>query len=277
MNGACGVSLIGTTTAAAPGRVSGLRDRTEALLKNGKRRYLEALKRKPAVGRTKELDKDLDAGTWSVALVVDPPRSDALPDKQFMNSFAVANPNYTGWPVWLDPRGFNPGVVDKGWEALIIPTVSKAVDFMRMDPKGEFYLHQLLRDDFTDKVERGKALDAIWVVLQTTEAIAVGLSVVKAVGWPIDGTKLGFGFRWTKLSGRELTSWARPMVGISPNHFAVDDSAEKFVELPLDTPASAIAPYVEKVVNDLFSAFAAYQMPQQAIEEWVKRLIERRL
>jgi len=59
-----------------------------------------------------------------------------------------------------------------------------------MDPKGEFYLHQLLRDDFADNVERGKALDAIWVVLQTTEAIAVGLSVVKAVGWPIDATKL---------------------------------------------------------------------------------------
>jgi hypothetical protein len=67
------------------------------------------------------------------------------------------------------------------------------------------------------------------------------------------------------------------MVGISPNHLAVDDNAENFVELPLDTPASAIAPYVEKVVNDLFSAFAGYQMRQEAIEEWVKRLIERRL
>jgi hypothetical protein len=139
------------------------------------------------VDRRKELDKDLDAGTWSVALVVDPPRPDAIPDKQFMNSFAVANPNYTGWPVWQDSRGFNdrasiPRVVDKGWEALIISTASKAVDFMRMDPKGEFYLHRLLRDDFTDTVERGKALDAIWVVLQTAEAIAVGLSVVKTVG-----------------------------------------------------------------------------------------------
>jgi hypothetical protein len=112
------------------------------------------------------------------------------------------------------------------------------VDFMRMDPKGEFYLHRLLEDDFTDKVERGKALDAILVTLRIAEAIAVGLSVVKAVGWPVDGTKLAFGFRWTKLSGRELTSWARPMTGILPNHFAVDDSAENFVELPLDTPAS---------------------------------------
>ncbi len=93
-------------------------------------------------------------------------------------------------------------------------------------------------------MERGKALDAILVVLRTAEAIAVGLGVVKGLGWPVEGTKLGFGFRWTKLSGRELSSWANPMVGILPNHVADDDSAETFVELSLDTPVSAIAPYV---------------------------------
>jgi hypothetical protein len=259
-----------------------LRDRAEALLNDGERRYLEALSKRDVRPETM---KELDSGSWSVALVVDPPRAEAVSDKQLRDSFAAANPNYTGWPVWLDSRGFTdrasyPRVVDKGWEALIISLQkgwSKHVDFMRMDPKGEFYLHRLLQDDFTDQVERGKALDAILVVLSTAEAIAVGLSVVKAVGWPVDGTKLGFGFRWTKLSGRELSSWANPMVGILPNHFAVDDSAENFVEMPLDTPVSATAPYVEKVVNDLFMVFNGYKMREEAIEAWVKRLIERRL
>jgi hypothetical protein len=144
-----------------------------------------------------------------------------------------------------------------------------------MDPKGEFYLHRLLPDDITEQVAPGKALDAILAVLWTAEAIAVGLSVVKGLGWPVEETKLGF--RWTKLSGRELTSWANPMVGILPNHFAVDDSAEHFFEMPLDTPVSAIAPRVEKVVKDLFSAFGGYKMREEAIENWVKRLVERRL
>ena len=67
------------------------------------------------------------------------------------------------------------------------------------------------------------------------------------------------------------------MVGILPKHMAVDDTVETFVELPLDTPASAIAPYVETVVNDLFARFDGYHMRIDAIEEWVKRLIERRL
>jgi hypothetical protein len=67
------------------------------------------------------------------------------------------------------------------------------------------------------------------------------------------------------------------MVRIIGSHFAVDDSAEHFVELPLDTPVSAIAPYVEKVVNRLFSAFCGYKVQEAAIESWVQRLIERRL
>jgi hypothetical protein len=50
-----------------------------------------------------------------------------------------------------------------------------------MDPKGEFYLLRLLQDDFVEKVERGKSLDAVLVVLRTAEAIAVGLSVVKGL------------------------------------------------------------------------------------------------
>jgi hypothetical protein len=178
-----------STAAAAIQPQPTLPDRAEALLNNGERRYLEALSKRELRAETR---KELDAGTWSVALVVDPPRPDAVSDKQFMNSFAVANPNYTGWPVWIDSRHFNdrashPGVVDKSWEALIISLQgrSKHVDFMRMDPKGEFYLHRLLQDDFTDQVERGKALDAILTVLRTAEAIAVGLSVVKGIGWSV--------------------------------------------------------------------------------------------
>jgi hypothetical protein len=87
----------------------------------------------------------------------------------------------------------------------------------------------------------------------------------------------GQGVGGTVLSGRELSCWANPLVGILPNHVADDDSVENFVELSLDTPVSAIAPYVGQVVNDLFSTFDGYQMRREAIEEWVKHLIERRL
>jgi hypothetical protein len=258
-----------------------LKDRSRAFLEAGKRRYAEALGRR---GLNAEQLRELDTGTWSVALLVDPPRPQAKADKQFLYSFGSANPDYTGWPVWLDSRGFadansHPVYVDNGLEALIISLHgwSKHIDFMRMEPQGAFYLHQLLQDDITDRVPRGSTLDAILALLRTAEAIAVGLSLVKNLGWPVEDTKLGFCFRWTKLGGRELSSWANPLVDVLPGHTAIDDAAESYVEIQLDTPASAIAPYVETVINDLLIKFNGYQMASKTIENWVKRLVERRL
>ena len=155
-----------------------LRDRAEALLDNGERRYQEALRRRKLGA---EQIKEFDTGAWGVALVVDPARPTAVADKQFLSSFAAANPNYSGWPVWQDPRGFTdpnsrPTVIEKGWESLLeFRGAFIHADFMRMDPKGEFYLHRLLPDDFSDQVQRGTALDAILVVQWAAEAIAVGL------------------------------------------------------------------------------------------------------
>ena len=197
-----------------------LRDRAEALQTAGEARYLSALARR----RLSEAEKRrLDLGTWSVALAVDPPQPDARADQSFLQTVAAANPNYTGWPVWLDSRGFvdaesRPENFDMGWEALIISLEgwSHHVEFMRFEPRGEFYLHRLLEDDLTDRVGPGTALDAILAVLRTAEAIAVGLSIVANLGWSTDETKLGFHFRWTKLRGRELSSWANPLVGICP-------------------------------------------------------------
>jgi hypothetical protein len=103
------------------------------------------------------------------------------------------------------------------------------------------------------------------------------LAFAKALGWKEDATRLGFAFRWTKLHGRELASWANPFAHITGGHRAHDDEVTTFTELSLDTPASAIAPFVGQATQDLFALFDGYKMPNEAIEEWVQRLIERRL
>jgi hypothetical protein len=48
-------------------------------------------------------------------------------------------------------------------------------------------------------------------------------------------------------------------------------------ELSLDTPASALAPFVAQATQDLFALFNGYIMPSEVVEEWVRRLVERRL
>jgi hypothetical protein len=258
-----------------------LRERARAVLDDGEKRLQVGIEQRdlsPAQGAL------LKRGAWSVALVIDPPRSDARPDKKFLSTFGAAKPNYTGWPVWLDSSGFvehaaRPVVVDRAWQSLIISlgeTWSRHVDFMRIDPKGEFYLWRLLQDDLSDKVKPNEVLDVILVIIQVAEAIAVGLKVARTLGWQA-GAQAGFAFRWTGLRGRELGSWANPMVSIMPWHKAEDDAVDTFVQLSLDTADSAIAPFVEQATADLFVIFSGYSLPSDAFEHWVKRLLERRL
>ena len=108
-------------------------------------------------------------------------------------------------------------------------------------------------------------------------AALVGLAFAKALGWDSEATRLEFAFRWTKLKGRRLEPWSNPYVAISSFDIAHDDEVTTFVELSLDTPPSAIGPFVEQAVRDLFVLFGGYRMPSAAIEEWVRRLVERKL
>jgi hypothetical protein len=258
-----------------------LRDRAEALRFDGEKRFNEALTTRTL---TDEEQRLLGAAAWQIALVVDPPNVNAAPTREFLGQFAGANPQYTGWPVWLDSRGFSeeasrPRIVDKAWQALIVSAKgwTSHLDFVRVTPKGEFYLWRALQDDLTpSRTKPGEVLDPILVILRVAEAIAVAISATIALGWQ-DSARLGFAFKWTKLKGRMLVSWANLLAPVLPGFFATDDDVETFVEVPAGTPASAIAPYVEEATRDLFLAFGGYTFPPDAIENWVKRLIERKL
>ena len=226
----------------------------------------------------------IDTGSWHAGLVIDPAHDNGLPDQTFFRTIASSNPQYTGWPVWLDSSGFRdenaaPIVKDKAWEALIVSLHgwSRHVDFLRLDPKGEFYLRRNLPDDVVDQVKAGKALDPVIVILRVAEAIAVGLAFGRALGWDAEKTQLGFAFRWTKLRGRALVAWAYPAVTITSFGVSHDDEVTTFVELSPDTPAAAIAPYVDQAVRGVFVLFGGYRIPLEAVERWVRRLIERQL
>jgi hypothetical protein len=273
-----GVAGLGKPAEVVPG----LRERAMALLEAGSGRFYAAMEARPP-GEQAILE---NRGTWSVSLVFDAPRDDASPSRDFLNRVLSANPSYTGWPIWLDSRNFTekehrPRVLDKAWEVLIVSFAkakewSTNLDFMRFDPKGSLYFLRLLQDDLEEHITPGTVLDGILVIIRVAEAIAVGLSVGKALELPSDA-RLGFGFQWKGLRGRRLDSWARPLASVTPGHTAYDDSVETFVEVPLETATSAIAPYVQEATRDLFVLFDGYTFPATSVEHWVQRLIERRL
>jgi hypothetical protein len=120
-------------------------------------------------------------------------------------------------------------------------------------------------------------LEPIVLILRVAEALLVGLDFAKALGWKSEETRLGFAFRWSKLKGRRLEPWANPFAPTSATGTAQDETVTTFVDLLLDTPASAVAPYVDQATRDLFVLFGGYRFPSAAMEHWVRRLVERKL
>lgn len=223
--------------------------------------------------------------TMRVGLVLDPSSPDALPTQEFLNKVASSNPNFTGWPVWLDSRSFSkredrPVVINGLWQALIVDLGdgwSKHVEFLRYDPRGEFYLQRVMQDDLTDKVSPGTALDVILMIYRVAEVLAVGTNIARNIGWS-DESQAGFAFRWTGLKDRTLRPWVNAFRSVGRSGAqSHSDTVDSYLEVPLETPYSALAPYVAKAVAPLFAVFDGYAPNSELVETSVRKLIERKL
>ena len=259
-----------------------LRERASAVIKEGTEGAIAAADQRDATSELAELS---DALTMRVALVVDPARPNELPTIEFMNKVSASNPQYTGWPIWLDSRNFTkiadrPIVSNGVWQALIVQLDGvwyPNFEFLRFDPKGEFYLQRVMQDDLSDKVPRGTAMDVMLMIYRVAEVLAVGVSMSRNLGWDQDAVA-GFAFRWSGLKGRKLKSWVKTIHSIGPlgyqSHSAV---AESFVRVPLEIPHSALAPHVEMAVGPLFTSFNGYAPSSELIETCVRKMIERKM
>jgi len=222
-----------------------------------------------------------------VGVAISPQKLDALTTDEFLNKFFSGNPRYTGWPAWLDTRGFReradrPRHRQGGSEYLVLSLNegewSQHLDFARIDARGRLFLRRILQDDLAPKkIAPGTALDPLLLIYRVAEIIAAGNSMLLSAGW--DGNaSAGYAFRWTGLRSRRIYAWVNPFeFSIRPYGVASDDSVDSFVELNLDTPHSALAPYVLKAVAPLFVIFEGYQPPDRLVEDAVKRVVERKL
>jgi hypothetical protein len=258
-----------------------LQAQTLSFLNEGNSHFVQAASARNLTGVARKM---ADGAMFEVALILSPLKSGEMPTATFRQTLASTNPNLTGWPIWLDSAGFSdetarPLVKDGAWQALIVSTHgswSDHLDFQLFDPNGRFYLLRNLQDDGGGRAP-GSVLDPIIAILRVAEAIAVGLAFARALGWEAEGATLALAFRWSKLTGRKLEAWANSGVYISAYERTATDAVTSYVEVPLDTPLSAIAPVVETVVRQLFVQFGGYQFPSKAIEDWTRKLIERRL
>jgi hypothetical protein len=251
------------------------------LLIEGERRFQAAVEQRTFDNSEERL---VGAGKWSVALILTPERPEAITDQTFLNIVAASNPNYTGWPLWRDPRPVRDrigraGIIDGAWELLFISQPADALsiprlEFSRFDAKGEFYSLRNLQDDVSRDFGPRRYLDPILVLRRVTEALAVGLAMARSLSWQPDAD-LAFAFRWSQLRGRQLSPWVDPLSTLGGG-VAHDDEVETHVTFGLDTPATALAPYVNRATERLFALFDGARIPPQAIEDVVRLVLERR-
>ena len=105
----------------------------------------------------------------------------------------------------------------------------------------------------------------------------MGIAFAKAMGCDPEKTQLAFGFRWTRLQGRQLDSWIEPRHHISPGSSAHQDEVTAFVEMPLETPLSALGEFVNQAVKPLFEVFDGFALSKDVVEDLTRKVIEKRL
>ncbi|MCY4389402.1 MAG: ATP-binding protein [Desulfurellaceae bacterium] len=267
--------FLGSITSGLQPEVT-IKDRLQRYLQESRERYSTVVEKQGA-----QLPSH---GAWEVGLLFigdDIPLHSA--DQDFLNLLNSSNPRCTGWPIWVDSRNFasenaKPYPFEDAWEASIdirIPHWLNHIDFMRLDPTGQFYLRRVFDEDIREQnLEPIEYLDFTPPIRGVAEAIAVGLAFAKAMGCGPEKTQLVFGFRWTKLQGRRLASLVEPARYIPPQGPARQDEVFVFVEVPLETPLSALGEFVNRAVEPLFRVFNGFVLGKDVVEDLTRQTIQ---
>lgn len=269
-------SLFNNIVEVAQTRSESYEELAIGLLDNGKNRF-------EVVVKEKYPDQLPEHGSWEVACIINSDDQKHLANQSFLNLLASSNPNYTGWPIWLDSRGFanqaaHPYVFDDAWEACMVSLNSdwsNHIDFWRIDPQGQFYLYRALEDDIKPSVQPMKALDFGLPIWRVGESMAVGLAFAQAMGYEVETTNLTFQFRWANLKNRVLTSWADPSRLIW-ERAAAQNIVLSSVHLPLSTPLSTLYQYVDVALKPLYQIFDGFELSTSIVEELTEKMLGRK-
>ncbi len=207
--------------------------------------------------------------------------------KHLLDKLFIQQPHYTGWPPWLDSRGFTnvesrPYVKKGGWEALIVgdlPWEKNHIDFWRIEPTGRFYCLQTFQDDTSTSllgrgVKPGQLFDFFLLISRTAEIIGTAKAFAEALNPNPKHSMLELVFRLTGLRGRNICCWVEPARSLSYSVKAEDTEVVSKCLIPLETPQPALWQFVKVITQPVFDVFGS-GVGDSIIEEITNRTLNR--
>lgn len=198
-----------------------------------------------------------------------------------------SNPNHTGWPFWLNSRGFQekdfePYFYQGGWESHICAPgglFNPHLDFWRIELPTKLYHYRASEEDLMGLPKQQPVGQRFYFDLlphRIAECISIAISYAHALGYDSDKTNIDMSFRWTGIKERELTTID---IGryVRGGRISRDDVATASILIPLDTPKDALAGYVMQVANKVLILFGGMEISHAATEQIVTKTLSRRL
>lgn len=277
-------ALVGTGSTAAVEELNDRFLRTKKLLQLGRQQFDE---------RWRERSKDAEKqrafpGLLEVAAVVDG-KFREVGVHNLLDTLFVQQPHMTGWPPWVDSRGFTkdasrPYVTKNGWEALVRATREMlfvdAVDFWRIEPTGSFYLLRTSENDTAETllkrgVEPGKVFDWLLLISRTAEILATLKAFGTVLAVEPAKARIEVTCRWTGMRGRTLACWVKPERDGIYGQTAVDDTVVESCAFPMDESSTTLWLQVRQLIQPVCNLFGA-NLPDPLVQKITEETIQRR-
>lgn len=194
---------------------------------------------------------------------------DHAPSAREVRDILAHIPKSSGWsPFWVPTRAELRPVIEGGlvecWLGRPGPdrhfNDPAHSDFWAVSGAGFTYLHRGFQEDGPDNLEPGTIFDLTLPIWRTAEVLLHAAHLARAFGGS-EATNIHMTGRYTGLAGRELISWAKPLL-----RSVLDDryrARSSLVDLDVRTNVAAVENELEHVVQafvePLYERFDGYQ------------------
>ncbi len=207
---------------------------------------------------------------------------DDVPTLAKLRETLARAPRYSGWPpFWVPSReSLRPVIRDGVVECWLgkpdqdrIFNDAAHSDFWQISRDGTTFLQRGYQEDGPD-LQPGKIFDVTLPIWRTGEVLLHAAWLARQLGAQPDH-KIRFQARYTGLAGRELYSWAKPLlhIGLPEQYRARSDAVDLKVTTTVAQVENDLQTPVETALRPLYERFDGFNPPATLVSSQTEELL----